>query len=487
MKREIGRALRRELRGVHVDEDLKRRILSAAVQSPSKRQSSYGLRALGLAAALALMIGATALFLSMQSVKPDMRHNSVLSQGEKEKSSVDIADRVWRNPEDIYYHSRSDCPSYAGGGELIPLTQAVEEGKQACPICMEQNEEMTQIRTELVSEANAKMAETVGMDSLANLQIETEAYETRTGGLLMVVKDYDYELSLSGSLENADTSWCNFNQLDSLVNELSAEDFARWEKAWSQNPDMVSSQSLVEMQAQIFTTNEMATDAGVNQEAVIGHCFNDPAKPEKEYILYELPEPYLNEVLPLNLQVRRRYWQYDGVEVFEWWQDLNCRIEEIELGSYSLELSSDPYIVDNPETNETLQFEVAPTVNAAVRQNGSADTTWLNLDVDDRSVVIWACRMDNGYVFILSVGPWESTDKVGLELLSEDGKVFVPTGILNEEALPGIAGAIYLETMELDSAYELMISIEGSDSIYVSMEEIESALEAEGFEEAYID
>ena len=45
MKREIGRALRRELRGIHVDEDLKRRILNAAVQSPPKRQVGYGLRA----------------------------------------------------------------------------------------------------------------------------------------------------------------------------------------------------------------------------------------------------------------------------------------------------------------------------------------------------------------------------------------------------------------------------------------------------------
>ena len=111
MKREIGRALRRELRGIHVDEDLKRRILNAAVQSPPKRQVGYGLRALGFAAALALMVGAMAFILSMQSVKPDVRHSTVLSQGEGERSSADIASRVWRNPEDIYYHLKSDCPS----------------------------------------------------------------------------------------------------------------------------------------------------------------------------------------------------------------------------------------------------------------------------------------------------------------------------------------------------------------------------------------
>ena len=485
MKREIGRALRRELRGIHVDEDLKRRILNAAVQSPPKRQVGYGLRALGLAAALALMIGAAALILSMQSVKPDMRHSPVLSQGEKEKSNADIAGRVWRNSEDIYYHLKSDCPSYIGGGELISLTQAVEEGKQPCPICVQQNEEATEIPAEPVAEANSGINESVGTDTLANLQIKAEDYETRSGSLLMVIKDYDYEFSVSESSENADTSWCDFTQLDSLVNELNSEDFVRWEKEWIQNPDMVSSQSLVELQAQIFTTDELVADVEVAQAAVIGYRFNDVAKSGKNYILYELSEPYMDEVLPLKLQVRKKYWQYDGVDVFEWWQDLDCRIEEIELGSYNLELGSESHIAVDPETNEAVEFEADPTVNVAVGQGGSADITWLNLDTDDRNVGLWVCRMESGYAFILFIDPWDDTDTASLELLSKEGRTLVPTGVLDEEALAGTMGTLYLERTDWNDAYELMISIEGSDSIYVSMEEIEIALETEGFVEAY--
>ena len=486
MKREIGRALRRELRGIHVDEDLKRRILNAAVQSPPKRQVGYGLRALGFAAALALMVGTMAFILSMQSVKPDVRHSTVLSQGEGERSSADIASRVWRNPEDIYYHLKSDCPSYVGGGELISLTQAVEEGKQPCPKCVQQNEEATEIPAEPVAEANSSMNESVGIGTMANLRIKAEDYETRSGGLLMVMKDYDYEFSVSESSENADTSWCDFTQLDSLVNELSSEDFMRWEEAWSQNPEMISSQSLVEMQAQIFATNEMAIEAEVNQEAVIGYSFDDLSKPEKKYVLYELPAPYMNEVLPLKLQVRRKYWQYDGVDVFEWWQDLNCRIEEIELGSYNLELGSESHIAVDPETNEAVEFEADPTVNVAVGQGGIADIAWLNMGADDKNVGLWVCRMESGYAFILFIDPWDDMGTASLELVSKEGKAFVPTGVLNKESLPDAIGAIYLERMDLEDAYELIILIEGSDPIYLSMDEINVALEVGGFAEAYV-
>ena len=93
--------------------------------------------------------------------------------------------------------------------------------------------------------------------------------------------------------------------------------------------------------------------------------------------------------------------------------------------------------------------------------------------------------MESGYAFILFIDPWDDTDTASLELLSKDGRTLVPTGVLDEEALAGTMGTLYLERTDWNDAYELMISIEGSDSIYVTMEEIEIALETEGFVEAY--
>ena len=82
MKNRIGRALRRELRGVRMSEDLRARILEGARTrdarfQPRRREG----RALLCAAAMVILAGLIALAVSAARVKPDYQRSAVASHG----------------------------------------------------------------------------------------------------------------------------------------------------------------------------------------------------------------------------------------------------------------------------------------------------------------------------------------------------------------------------------------------------------------------
>lgn len=127
MKNRIRSALNRELQSIHVDDDLKNRILAEAAgeRMSAQRKKTPFLPVAAVAAVLVLAM-LTAGVLAARKPRPD-RRNQVYSDGGQSW--------VWVSESDSLYHARRDCGGIAAAVRM-PLTEAKAEGRTACRVCI---------------------------------------------------------------------------------------------------------------------------------------------------------------------------------------------------------------------------------------------------------------------------------------------------------------------------------------------------------------
>lgn len=125
MKNKLKRALKRELRSVHVSDGLRTRILmEAAGDRFQSRKGNSPVAWMAVAAAMILVIGLGTGLISLRKPQTDLRS---LSQGD--------GGWVWVSETDMLYHGRKGC---GGRNDMIrmELSDAKAAGRTACRDCI---------------------------------------------------------------------------------------------------------------------------------------------------------------------------------------------------------------------------------------------------------------------------------------------------------------------------------------------------------------
>lgn len=129
MKNKLKQSLKSELKNVRVSDDLKKRILAEAAQSRSPvRRKSFSMRPLAAAAAVVLVLGATAGIAMLRTEHPDLSTTPLSSNNKAEENWV------WISEEDGLYHWAKACGELSGMSRTKP-EDARTSGRKACSAC----------------------------------------------------------------------------------------------------------------------------------------------------------------------------------------------------------------------------------------------------------------------------------------------------------------------------------------------------------------
>lgn len=130
MKNKMKQSLKSELKNVRVSDDLKRRILAEAAQSRSPvKRKSFSIRPLAAAAAVVLVLGATAGIAMLRTEHPDLSATPLSSNNNQPGETW-----VWTSEEDGLYHWTKACGELSGMSRTKP-EDARLSGRKACSAC----------------------------------------------------------------------------------------------------------------------------------------------------------------------------------------------------------------------------------------------------------------------------------------------------------------------------------------------------------------
>lgn len=393
MRSEIGRALRRELRQVRVDEGLKARILAGAARESGayRRRRSRRWPGVAVAAAVILLAGSVGLLLHLRAEHPDVQRPAVLS---------------------------------AGGGEDTPLPTA--EATDAAVVTPEPT-------LEPVGEAALSPGE---------LRVEVTAFG---GGVLAVECDFDSPHAV-GLLDLDDEGWHAEAQPDavaaaaSLRQDLDAAAVAEWEA----KRDLGERVGVAYGHVDVALAVRSEADAALTDDRPEYH-FVGRDDPGQRLTLLLLDGEWTQETVGLAAVAVRREWYYDGREVLT--RQLGTRDAVRLRDDGLLEVDVDAGLSDDPGGFE-FELPVSGGGSASVYTGG---TGWVNADTGEGAFGMRMTVIDfDGETAAILLEPDE-----GHSLTARIHSVASPAMVLDSADHPGAAGWIFEEVLDEEDVVDV--------------------------------
>ena len=314
MRSKLGGALRRELNGVRVSPQLKRRILAEARMPAFRRRPQAWKPALAIAAALAVVVGGLALMLSLRAPNPDVQRSVVAAQGSGGASSAGTpmpslepaasATQAPEPPQDV-----SVSVSLGRDGAVVSMESYPDEGEALLP-----------------DEVNLFMYATAFEGGVLALE---SSYDDAFFAVEPVAFDEDGQIDEIPAADAAEAR-------ATLAGVIDDAGFEAWQAEYADDPACGLTCTTLALDVAGVDTQRVDSEGG-DVPTGAEYRFIDPNAPGNALALYVLDGDWRSDEVDAAIRLKRLLWQYDGETVRMQTRVLNAPCTALEAGAFRVD------------------------------------------------------------------------------------------------------------------------------------------------------